>query len=55
MDVGVVGMVLEPGQPRLLQVDVVVVGQVVDADNLVSAFKQLGGDVRTDEAGGAGY
>ena len=46
--------VLEPRQPRVLQLDVVVVVEVVEADHLVAARQQALRDVHADEAGGAG-
>ena len=45
---------LQPGKARLLEGGVVVVVQVVEADDFVAAIKQAMSDVRTDEAGGAG-
>src|SRR2546427_2236972 len=50
----------EPGartqalEARLLEPDVVVVVQIVDADDFVSAIEQVVGQGCTDESGGAG-
>ena len=44
----------EARQPRLLQLHVVVVAEVVDADHLVAALEQAHGDMGADEAGGTG-
>ena len=41
-------------QPRFLQWDVVVVVDVVDADDVVAPVQQGKRSVKTDEAGGAG-
>ena len=45
---------LEQRQPRLLQVDVVIVVEVVDADDLIAALEQGLGGVKADETGRAG-
>jgi len=47
-------VILDPRQPRLLQRHVVVVVQVVDADDLVAAFQQTQGQRIADKAGGSG-
>ena len=52
---GVVRVIHEARQPRLLQVHVVVVAEVVDADDFITALKQSHGDMRADEPRGAGY
>ena len=44
---------LQLRQPRLLQRDVVVVVEVVEADDLMPAGKQAPGGVKSDEPGGA--
>src|SRR5690606_27797744 len=54
LHVGVARMVLEARQPRLLQGDVVVVVEVVEADDLVAARQQHLRDMTADEAGSAG-
>ena len=54
MHVGVVGMVGEARQPRLLQVHIVVVRQIVDAGDLVAAREQAHGEVGANEPGGTG-
>ena len=41
-------------QPRQLEIDVVVVVEVVQADHLVAPGQQFLGDVKADEARGAG-
>ena len=41
-------------QPRLLQRDIIVVVEVVDADHGLAARQQRPTDMRADEAGGAG-
>ena len=41
-------------EPRLLQRHVVVVVEIVEADDFVAALEQPLGDVEADEAGGAG-
>ena len=43
--VHVVGVAGKPFQPRLLEADVVVVVEVVEADHLVAALEQPQGDV----------
>ena len=49
------GLFGQPRQPRLLERNVVIVVEVVDADDLFAARKQRLSDVITDEAGGAGH
>ena len=48
------GCGLKPRQPRLLQRRIVVVVEVVDADDLVAAREQSLADVHADEAGATG-
>ena len=47
-------VIKEAREPRLLQADVVVIVEAVEADDRVATRQQYLGDVRTDEAGGAG-
>lgn len=54
VDVGVVGVLGEAREARLLQISVVVVRQVVDTDDVVAALRRAHGDVGTDEADRAG-
>jgi hypothetical protein len=54
LHVGVARLVHEAGQARLLQVDVVVVVEAVEAHHLVPALQQAECDMAADEAGGAG-
>ena len=53
-DVAVAGVPGEPLEARLLEADVVVVVDDVEADDLVAAGEEALGDVVADEAGGAG-
>ena len=53
-DLGEAGAAFEAGEAGALEVDVVVVVEVVEADDFVAAVEQALGDVRADEAGGAG-
>ena len=48
------GQFLQSGKARLFQADVVVVVEVVQADDRIAAFKQSPGAVVADETGGAG-
>ena len=52
-DMGVPRHIHQPRQSRLLQGDIVVVIEIVEADDLVAARQQALGDVGADEAGGA--
>jgi hypothetical protein len=54
-DMRVAGMVLETRETGLLQRHVVVVVEIVEADNLIPALEQAHGDMGTDKASGAGY
>ena len=45
---------LEPFEPRLLEGRVVIIVEIVDADDLLAAVEQRHGDGRSDEAGDAG-
>src|SRR5690606_24183516 len=53
-DVGIARLVQQPRQARLLQAGVVVLVEVVNADDLVAALEQPQSHVGSDEAGGAG-
>src|SRR3990172_7298012 len=44
----------QPGKPRLLERDVIVIVEIVDAVNGIAAVEQLVRQGRADEAGGAG-
>jgi hypothetical protein len=44
----------EPGEVQLLDPEVVVVGQAVDADDVMALVQQCAGEVAPDEAGDAG-
>ena len=52
-DLGEAGAAFEAGEAGALEVDVVVVVEVVEADDFVAAVEQALGDVRADEAGGS--
>ena len=52
--VGEAGMRQGAGQAGLLEAHVVIVVEVVDADDLVTPFEQAQGEGGTDEAGAAG-
>jgi hypothetical protein len=52
---GEAGPALEPGQPIFLQGDLVVVVQVVDADNGFAAAEERLGNVIADKAGDPSY
>ena len=51
LEAGVLGKARQPG---LLEIDVVIVVEVVDADHLVAASQQDLGDMHADKAGGTG-
>ena len=46
---------LQQGEPRLLEADVIVVVQIVDAENALAARLQRLADMEPDEAGGPGH
>src|SRR5689334_11550735 len=53
-DMGIVRVILETRQARLLQIHIVIITEVVDANNLIAAIKQPHRHMRSDEASRAG-
>jgi hypothetical protein len=46
--------VLQPGEPRLLERDIIVFVEVIDAEDFVSTLQQAERKMHSNEAGGAG-
>jgi len=55
LDKGEVLLAFKQFQAVMFQIDVIIVIQIIKAADLVTPFKQALGEVKSDEAGGAGY
>src|SRR5699024_6799630 len=54
MDVCICGMIGKLRQARLFQLDIVIIAEIVEADDRITALQQPLCDMGADEAGGAG-
>src|SRR5438128_11012754 len=46
------GIGVQPGKPSLLEGDIVIIVQIIDADDLLAAVQQRSANMETDKAGG---